>query len=104
MYERLARQAREEPISIYEVHLGSWRRRGEDGNRYLSYDELADELVPYVCQLGFTHLELLPVSEYPFDGSWGYQPTGQIGSASCRERGCQYVMISGLAVSLKKKN
>jgi 1,4-alpha-glucan branching enzyme len=62
------------PISIYEVHLGSWRRR--DGDRYLSYRELADELVNYVKDMGFTHIELLPVSEHPFDGSWGYQPIG----------------------------
>ncbi len=62
------------PVSIYEVHLGSWRRK--TGNKYLSYDELADALVPYALDLGFTHIELMPVSEYPFDGSWGYQPVG----------------------------
>ena len=61
-------------VSVYEVHLGSWRR-GEDG-RWLSYRELAEQLVPYVRDLGFTHIELLPVHEHPFDGSWGYQPTG----------------------------
>ncbi len=64
------------PVSIYEVHLGSWRRVPEDGNRWLSYRELADTLVPYAADLGFTHLELLPISEHPFDGSWGYQPLG----------------------------
>ena len=64
------------PISIYEVHLGSWRRRPDDHDRYLSYRELADELVDYVKDMGFTHIELLPVSEHPFDGSWGYQPIG----------------------------
>ena len=57
------------PMSIYEVHLGSWRRK--DGNRWLDWDELAAELVPYTREMGFTHLELLPVSEHPFDGSWG---------------------------------
>ena len=62
------------PISILEVHLGSWAR-GE-GNRFLTYDELADRLIPYAADLGFTHLELLPVNEHPFDGSWGYQPVG----------------------------
>jgi 1,4-alpha-glucan branching enzyme len=63
------------PISIYEVHLGSWRRHGTDG-RWLSYAELADQLPTYVRDMGFTHVEFLPVSEHPFDGSWGYQPTG----------------------------
>jgi 1,4-alpha-glucan branching enzyme len=64
------------PISIYEVHLGSWRRRPDDGDRWLTYRELAAELPSYVRDLGFTHVEFLPVSEHPFDGSWGYQPTG----------------------------
>jgi 1,4-alpha-glucan branching enzyme len=71
---RRSRHAVDAPISIYEVHLGSWRR-GE-GNRFLSYDELADQLIPYVTEMGFTHIELLPITEYPFDGSWGYQPIG----------------------------
>ena len=64
------------PVSIYEVHLGSWRRVTADGNRWLTWDELADTLVPYAQEMGFTHLELMPVSEHPFDGSWGYQPIG----------------------------
>lgn len=64
------------PLSIYEVHLGSWRRVPEEGDRWLSYRELAAQLIPYVKELGFTHIELLPVSEHPFDGSWGYQPIG----------------------------
>ena len=64
------------PVSIYEVHLGSWRRVPEDGNRPLSYLELARDLVGYVKDLGFTHIELMPISEFPFDGSWGYQPVG----------------------------
>ena len=67
-------EARRRPISIFEVHLGSWRR-GED-NRFLSYDELADQLIPYAVDLGFTHLELLPITEHPLDMSWGYQPIG----------------------------
>ncbi|MGH6865620.1 MAG: 1,4-alpha-glucan branching protein GlgB [Methyloceanibacter sp.] len=70
--ERL--QALDTPISIYEIHAGSWMR-GEN-NRFLTYLQLADRLVPYVRDMGFTHLELMPVSEFPFDGSWGYQPIG----------------------------
>ena len=64
------------PISVYEVHLGSWRRMVDDGGRRLSYLEMADELVDYAVNMGFTHIEFLPISEYPFDGSWGYQPVG----------------------------
>lgn len=76
MKTRAARADRSSPISIYEVHLGSWRRRYDDGGRPLSYKELAQDLVAYVKYMGFTHIELLPISEYPFDGSWGYQPVG----------------------------
>ncbi|MEF7613468.1 1,4-alpha-glucan branching protein GlgB [Aquincola sp. MAHUQ-54] len=74
--QRQAANALDAPVSLYEVHLGSWKRRPHEGNRWLTWDELADELVPYAQDMGFTHLELLPVSEHPFDGSWGYQPIG----------------------------
>ncbi|MBN8510216.1 MAG: 1,4-alpha-glucan branching protein GlgB [Burkholderiales bacterium] len=74
--ERRRANALDAPISIYEVHLGSWRRVPEAGNRWLDWDELADQLVGYAAWMGFTHLELLPISEHPFDGSWGYQTLG----------------------------
>ena len=70
------------PMSIYEVHLGSWRRKPEEDNRFLTWDELADTLVPYARDMGFTHLELMPVTEHPFDGSWGYQPVGMYSPTS----------------------
>jgi 1,4-alpha-glucan branching enzyme len=82
MAARAARNLHQEPVSIYEVHLGSWRRRPEEGNRWLSYRELAAELCEYVHDMGFTHVELLPLSEHPFDGSWGYQPTGYYAATS----------------------
>ena len=66
----------DKPVSVYEVHLGSWKRNAEDADRYLTYRELADELVAYVADMEFTHIELLPITEHPFDGSWGYQPIG----------------------------
>jgi 1,4-alpha-glucan branching enzyme len=74
MDRRGAAQAVSAPVSIYEVHLGSWRRGDHD--TFLDYDRLGDDLIPYVKDLGFTHVEFLPVSEFPFGGSWGYQPTG----------------------------
>ena len=76
MSRRAAAQSVRAPISVYEVHLGSWRRVMDDAGRPLSYLELASELIDYVDDLGFTHIELLPITEHPFDGSWGYQPIG----------------------------
>ncbi|WP_299678361.1 1,4-alpha-glucan branching protein GlgB [uncultured Roseobacter sp.] len=76
MAKRGAQQRFDQPISIYEVHLGSWRRVPEEGNRPLSYLEHAEQLVSYAKEMGFTHIELMPISEFPFDGSWGYQPVG----------------------------
>ena len=64
------------PVSIYEVHLGSWRRKPEEGDRPLTYRELAPQLADYAVEMGFTHVEVMPLAEHPFDGSWGYQVTG----------------------------
>ncbi len=74
MQARVEAVARREPISIYEVHLGSWRRRNDGW--FESYDQIADQLIPYALEMGFTHLEFMPVSEHPLDASWGYQPIG----------------------------
>jgi len=82
MEKRRAHNALDAPISIYEVHLGSWQRVLEEGNRYLSYRELAPRLAEYLKQLGFTHVEFLPIMEHPFYGSWGYQLTGYFAPTS----------------------
>jgi 1,4-alpha-glucan branching enzyme len=82
MASRAKYNALDAPISIYEVHLGSWRRVPEEGNRWLSYREIAPLLADYVHNAGFTHVELLPVMEHPFDGSWGYETTGYFAPTS----------------------
>ena len=82
MTTRQQRDPLTSPIAIYEVHLGSWMRVPEENNRWLSYRELADKLIPYVKSMGFTHLELMPVTEHPFDASWGYQSTGYFAATS----------------------
>ena len=76
MANRAKAQSLHSPIAIYEIHLGSWMRKVEEGNRFLTYRELADELVAQLKETQFTHVELMPISEHPFDGSWGYQPVG----------------------------
>src|SRR2546426_6817028 len=73
---RRGRDIAREPLAIYELHLGSWARVPEEGNRPLTYRELAPRLATHVQRLGFTHVELLPIMEHPFEGSWGYQVTG----------------------------
>ncbi|MDP1901942.1 MAG: 1,4-alpha-glucan branching protein GlgB [Rubrivivax sp.] len=104
--ERQAANALDAPMSIYEVHLASWRRKPEEAERWLNWDELADELVPYAQDLGFTHLELLPVSEHPFDGSWGYQtlglfaPTARFGEAAGLRRFIARAHEAGIGVLL----
>jgi len=86
MKDRAARNAADAPMSVYELHAGSWKRVAEEGNRSLSYRELADQLADYLNENGFTHVELLPIMEHPFYGSWGYQtlgyfaPTGRYGT------------------------
>jgi len=80
--DRPRAQALDKPMNMYEVHLGSWRRPGDDPQRYLTYRELAHQLVEYCVEQGFTHIELLPVSEHPFSGSWGYQTVGYFAATS----------------------
>jgi len=100
--QRQAANSRHSPVAIYEVHLGSWRRH-PDGS-FLDWDELAQALPAYAAGLGFTHLELLPVSEHPFDGSWGYQtlglyaPTARFGPPECFTRFVQSCHAHGLGV------
>jgi len=104
MAERGEGQARRKPMSIYEVHLGSWRRSEENG--FLTYDEIADLLIPYVVALGFTHLELMPISEHPLDESWGYQsiglfaPTSRFGTPEAFARFVDRAHGAGLGVIL----
>lgn len=80
--KRKSETGKAKPYSVYELHIGSWRRKVEEGNRSLSYGELATELVEYVKEMGFTHVEFLPVMEHPFFGSWGYQVTGYYAPSS----------------------
>jgi len=82
MSDRAGRRLHECAMSIYEVHLGSWARVPEENDRWLTYRELADKLVGYVYEMGFTHVEFMPVNEHPFDGSWGYQTVGYFAPTS----------------------
>ncbi|HUI76059.1 MAG TPA: 1,4-alpha-glucan branching protein GlgB [Candidatus Acidoferrum sp.] len=82
MSSRPQRNWLESPLSVYEVHLGSWRRVPEENERWLTYRELADQLIPYVKEMGYSHIELLPIMEHPFDGSWGYQTLGYFAATS----------------------
>lgn len=88
MASRARANALDAPIAVYEVHLGSWMRIPEEGRRWLSYREIAPKLADYVRQMGYTHVQFLPLCEHPFDGSWGYQTVGyfapRVGSAPRR--------------------
>ncbi len=104
--ERLLRQRRDSPISIYELHAGSWQRNDFGAGTAPDWDQLAARLVPYVAGLGFTHIELLPVMEYPFGGSWGYQPlslyapTARYGTPEAFARFVTACHVAGLGVIL----
>ncbi len=108
MQERAQRQQLSSPISIYEIHLGSWRRVIEPSgeNRLMTYHELAYSLAPYVKKLGFTHVELMPITEYPYDGSWGYQvvnyfaPTSRYGSPEDFQSFVEYLHQQGIGILL----
>jgi 1,4-alpha-glucan branching enzyme len=80
--ERKKRAAKPQPMTVYEVHAGSWMRKGFEGNRSLTYREMIDELVPYVADLGFTHIEFMPLMEHPYEPSWGYQTLGYFAPSS----------------------
>ncbi|HVA65448.1 MAG TPA: 1,4-alpha-glucan branching protein GlgB [Elusimicrobiota bacterium] len=82
MAERARKNSLASPMSVYEVHLGSWRRKPEDGGRFLTYQELATQLAQHAREMGFTHVELMPVMEHPFSGSWGYQSLGYFAPTS----------------------
>ncbi len=102
--ERAAANARQAPVSIYEVHLGSWRKRADGG--FLSWEQLAEQLPDYVASMGFTHVELMPITEHPFDGSWGYQtlgayaPTARFGPMEGFQRFVQACHARGIGVLL----
>ncbi len=113
MQQRPQRQQMSEPMSIYEVHLGSWRHAPErhvagniEEDRFLTYRELAHTLAPYVKDLGFTHIEVLPIAEFPYDGSWGYQvtgyyaPTSRFGSPADFQYFVDYMHQQGIGVIL----
>jgi 1,4-alpha-glucan branching enzyme len=80
MEQRSRQQSLDRPMNVYEVHLGSWRRK--EGDAFLTYSDLAEQLVPYVKEMGYTHIEMMPIAEHPFDGSWGYQVTGYYAATS----------------------
>jgi len=82
MKKRAKKNSTKSAISVYEIHLGSWRRKVEENNRYLSYEEAAVELVKYLKEMKFTHVELMPITEFPFKGSWGYQASGYFAPTS----------------------
>ena len=82
MADRLEKAGKPQPMTVYEVHAGSWMRKGYEGNRSLTYREMAEELVPYVAEMGFTHIEFMPIMEHPYEPSWGYQTLGYFAPTS----------------------
>ena len=104
--KRLEKNSLESPISIYEIHLSSWKRKVDEGNRWLTYREMAPEIASYMKELNFSHLEILPLMEFPFDGSWGYQslgyfaPTSRFGSPDDFKYFVNYLHQQGIAVVL----